>query len=92
MAQTYETRQRRSNGQIKHLREDVTTLQKDFSKLGDDLSGLIKTELNSVTQRVSGGVSYMKEQVQERPFAAVGVAAGVGLLAGLVLAIGARRR
>jgi ElaB/YqjD/DUF883 family membrane-anchored ribosome-binding protein len=92
MSQAYEPRQRRSNGQIKHLREDVTTLQKDFSKLGDDFGKLVKTEWNGIGRRVNGGVAYMEGKVRQRPFAAVGAAAGVGLLAGIALTLAARRR
>ncbi|MGD9980552.1 MAG: hypothetical protein AB7H66_08520 [Hyphomonadaceae bacterium] len=90
MAQAYETRHRR-NGAI-DLRDDMATLQKDFSRLGDDIGGLIKTEWDSVGKRVDGGVKYMHGQVRKRPIAAVGVAAGVGLLAGLAFALRPRRK
>lgn len=89
MAQTHETRHRR-NGAI-DLREDMATLQKDFSRLGDDIGSVIQTEWNGIGKRVNGSVAYMEKEVRRRPIAAVGVAAGVGLLAGLAFALAKRR-
>jgi ElaB/YqjD/DUF883 family membrane-anchored ribosome-binding protein len=90
MAQAYETRHRR-NGAI-DLRDDVATLQKDFSRLSDDIGGAIKTRWTDIGKRVDGGMTYAKRQVRARPLAAVGVAAGVGLLTGLALAMRPRRK
>ncbi|MGQ0532776.1 MAG: hypothetical protein ACT4OF_08825 [Caulobacteraceae bacterium] len=89
MAQAYETRHRR-NGAI-DLREDVTTLQKDLSQLTNDIGNLITLQWNGLGEHVNGGLARVGKQVRARPIAAVGVAAGVGLLAGLALSMLNRR-
>ncbi|MGD9968393.1 MAG: hypothetical protein AB7T59_17880 [Hyphomonadaceae bacterium] len=90
MAQAYETRHRR-NGAI-NLHDDVTALQKDFSKLTGDIGGVIQSEWNGIGARINKSAADMGKQVRARPIAAVGVAAGVGLLAGVLVAGLARRR
>ena len=88
MAQAYELRHRRhNNGSIKHLREDVTSLQKDLSALTNDLGDLIALQWNGLGKRVNGGVAQMGEQVRTHPLASVGVAAGAGLLVGLAISL-----
>lgn len=90
MAHAYETRHRR-NGAI-DLRDDVTTLQKDFSQLTGDIGDLISLRFKDVRKRVDGGAAQVGKSVRAHPIAAVGVAAGAGLLAGVLAAGLARRR
>ncbi len=90
MAHAYETRHRR-NGAI-DLRDDMNTLGKDFSQLGDDLSGIFEQNWNAAGKRVNGGIKRVGKEVQSRPFAAIGAAAGAGLLAGVLATALARRR
>jgi ElaB/YqjD/DUF883 family membrane-anchored ribosome-binding protein len=92
MAQTYEGRHQRRNGNgdlrshANHVREDVATLQKDLSQLRSDLGGLIAMQWRAAGEQMNSGVNYMSEQVRTRPVASIGVAATAGLLAGLALA------
>lgn len=90
MAQAYETRHRR-NGAI-DLRDDMSTLGKDFSQLTDDLGSIFTQKWNGVGERVNGGIKRVGKEVRARPFAAVGAAAGAGLLAGVLITALARRR
>jgi ElaB/YqjD/DUF883 family membrane-anchored ribosome-binding protein len=90
MAQAYETRHRR-NGAI-DLRDDMSTLQKDFSQLTEDLGGIFTQKWNDVGERVNGGIKRVGKEVRARPFAALGAAAGAGLLAGVLVTALARRR
>ncbi len=90
MAQAYETRHRR-NGAI-DLRGDMSTLQKDLSQLTDDIGGVITQRWNGIGERVNEGATKVGKQVRAHPIAAVGVAAGAGLLAGVLVSALARRR
>jgi ElaB/YqjD/DUF883 family membrane-anchored ribosome-binding protein len=90
MAQAYETRHRR-NGSI-DLRDDMTALKKDFSQLTDDLGGVITERWNGAGKRINEGAARVGKQVRAHPFAAVGAAAGAGLLAGVLISALARRR
>ncbi|MEZ5959337.1 MAG: hypothetical protein R3C30_02775 [Hyphomonadaceae bacterium] len=90
MAQAYETRHRR-NGAI-DLRDDMATLGKDFSHLTDDLGEMFSKKWNAAGDRVNGGIKRVGKEVRARPFAAVGAAAGAGLLAGVLITALARRR
>ncbi len=90
MAQAYETRHRR-NGAI-DLREDMSTLGKDFSHLTDDLGAMFSQKWNAAGEQVNGGIKRVGKEVRARPFAAIGVAAGAGLLAGVLVTALARRR
>jgi ElaB/YqjD/DUF883 family membrane-anchored ribosome-binding protein len=90
MAQAYETRHRR-NGAI-NLRDDMTTLQKDFSQLTGDIGNVIAQRWNGIGERVNDGAARVGKQVRAHPIAAVGVAAGAGLLTGVLLSALARRR
>ena len=90
MAQAYETRHRR-NGAI-DLRDDVNTLGKDFSQLTDDLGSIFTDKWNGVGERVNGGIKRAAKEVRARPFAAIGAAAGAGLVAGILVTALARRR
>ncbi|MEQ1818985.1 MAG: hypothetical protein ABL871_10275 [Terricaulis sp.] len=90
MAHAYETRQRR-NGAI-DLRDDMSTLGKDFSQLTDDLGGIFEQKWNAAGERVNGGIKRAAKEVRARPFAAVGAAAGAGLLIGAAVTALARRR
>ena len=90
MAQAYETRHRR-NGAI-NLRDDMTTLKKDFSQLTDDLGSAITQRWNGIGERVNESAARVGKQVRAHPIAAVGVAAGAGLLAGVLVSALARRR
>lgn len=90
MAQAYETRHRR-NGAI-DLRDDVTTISKDLSHLTDDLGAIFTQKWNAAGEQVNGGIKRVGKEVRARPFAAVGAAAGVGLLAGVLITALARRR
>jgi hypothetical protein len=90
MAQAYETRHRR-NGAI-DLRDDMNTLGKDFSQLTDDLGSIFTEKWYGVGQRVNGGIKRGGKEVRARPFAAIGAAAGAGLLAGVLVTALARRR
>ena len=90
MAHAYETRHRR-NGAI-DLRDDVNTLGKDFSQLTDDLGGIFTDKWNGVGERVNGGIKRAAKEVRARPFAAIGAAAGAGLVAGILVTALARRR
>lgn len=85
MAQAFETRHRRNGGSVRHLREDVTTLQKDLSQLTGDVGNLISAQWNGLGQRVSGGAAYVGEQVRAHPVAAIGMAAGLGFVAGIAI-------
>jgi ElaB/YqjD/DUF883 family membrane-anchored ribosome-binding protein len=89
MAQAFEGRQRRDNGSLRshasHVREDMATLQKDIGQLRNDLGALVALQWNALGERVSGGAAYVGEQVRTRPIAALGVAAGIGFLAGYAL-------
>lgn len=90
MAQAYETRHRR-NGSI-DLRDDMTALKKDFSRLTDDIGGVITERWNDAGKRFNDGANRVGKQVRAHPFAAVGAAAGAGLLAGVLISALARRR
>ena len=90
MAQAYETRHRR-NGAI-DLRDDMTTLQKDFSQLTGDIGKTIAARWDGLGEQVNDGAAKVGKQVRAHPIAAVGVAAGAGLLAGVLAAGLARRR
>ena len=90
MAHAYETRHRR-NGAI-DLRDDMATLQKDISQLTGDIGDLISLRAKDVRKRVDGGGAQVGKSVRAHPIAAVGVAAGAGLLAGVLAAGLARRR
>jgi ElaB/YqjD/DUF883 family membrane-anchored ribosome-binding protein len=90
MAQAYETRHRR-NGAI-DLRDDMSTLGKDFSQLTNDLGSIFTQKWNAAGERVNGGIKRVGKEVRARPFAAVGAAAGAGLLAGVLITALARRR
>ena len=90
MAHAYETRHRR-NGAI-DLRDDVNTLGKDFSQLTDDLGSILTDKWNGVGERVNGGIKRAAKEVRARPFAAIGAAAGAGLVAGILVTALARRR
>ena len=90
MAHAYETRHRR-NGAI-DLRDDVNTLGKDFSQLTDDLGSIFTDKWNGVGERVNGGIKRAAKEVRARPFAAIGAAAGAGLVAGMLVTARARRR
>ncbi len=89
MAQAYEARHRR-NGAI-DLRDDTSTLGKDFSQLTDDLGSVFSEKWNGVGERVNGGIKRVGKEVRARPFAAIGAAAGAGLLAGVLVTALARR-
>ncbi len=90
MAHAYETRHRR-NGAI-DLRDDVNTLGKDFSQLTDDLGSIFTDKWNGVGERAMGGIKRAAKEVRARPFAAIGAAAGAGLVAGILVTALARRR
>jgi ElaB/YqjD/DUF883 family membrane-anchored ribosome-binding protein len=90
MAQAYETRHRR-NGAI-DLRDDMATLQKDFSHLTDDIGSIFTQKWNAAGERVNGGIKRVGKEVRARPLAALGAAAGAGLLAGVLVTALARRR
>jgi len=91
MAQAYETRQRR-NGHTIDLRDDMAALKKDFSQLTDDLGGVITQRWNGIGERVNEGAAKVGKQVRAHPIAAVGVAAGAGILTGLLVSALARKR
>lgn len=91
MAHAFETRNHRRNGAI-DLRDDVTTLQKDISQLTGDIGDLIQLRWKDVRKRVDGGAAQVGKQVRAHPIAAVGVAAGAGLLAGALVASLTKRR
>lgn len=101
-----ESRRRNGNGSMrshaKHVRDDMITLQKDLSQLKGDMSSMFGAQVDVLSKRASAigedalerfntGRTYVEERVQERPFAAIGVAAGAGLLAGLLLGAFSRR-
>jgi len=90
MAQAYETRHRR-NGSI-DLRDDMATLSKDLSHLTDDIGSIFTQKWNAAGERVNGGFKRVGKEVRARPFAAIGTAAGAGLLAGVLVTALARRR
>ena len=90
MAHAYETRHRR-NGAI-DLRDDMNSLGKDFSQLTDDLGSIFEQKWNAAGERVNGGIKRAATEVRARPFAAIGAAAGVGLVAGVLVTALARRR
>lgn len=90
MAHAYETRHRR-NGAI-DLRDDMSTLGKDLSHLTDDIGSIFTQKWNSAGERMNGGIKAAAKEVRARPFAAVGAAAGAGLLAGVLITALARRR
>ncbi len=91
MAQAYETRHRR-NGSAIDLRDDMSALKKDFSQLTDDLGGVITERWNSAGKQFNEGAAKVGKQVRAHPMAAVGAAAGAGLLAGVLISALARRR
>jgi ElaB/YqjD/DUF883 family membrane-anchored ribosome-binding protein len=88
MAQAYESRTRR-NGALrthaKSVRDDVSTLQKDFSQLRNDLGTLAAMQWSDLRGRTNDSARYVGEQVRQHPATAIGIAAGAGLLAGLAL-------
>ncbi len=90
MAQAYETRHRR-NGAI-DLRDDVATLQKDFAQLTGDIGKSMASRWDGLGERVNDSAAQVGKRVRAHPIAAVGVAAGAGLLAGVLAAGLARRR
>ncbi len=92
MAHAYETRHRRNGNGAIDLRDDMTALQKDFSRLTEDLGATITQRWNGIGERVNDGAAKVGKQVRAHPIAAVGVAAGAGLLAGALITALARRR
>jgi ElaB/YqjD/DUF883 family membrane-anchored ribosome-binding protein len=76
--------------------EDFEELRKDVAKLADAAKKAARSEVKhagahigeigrGLRGRAEERVSYVSEQVRERPAAAVGVSLGVGLLLGLLL-------
>lgn len=92
MAQAYETRHRRNGSDTIDLRSDMSALQKDFSQLTGDIGSVLTERWNGIGERVNDGAAKVGKQVRARPLAAVGVAAGAGLLTGLLVSALARRR
>lgn len=92
MAQAQETRHRRNGNGAIDLRDDMAALRKDFSQLTDDLGSAFTQKWNGVGERVNEGINRAGKQVRARPLAAVGAAAGAGLLAGVLITALARRR
>lgn len=89
MAQPMEHRQRRNGSHhagAGHVREDISALQRDIGKLSTDLSALAASQWSALNERVNGGVESVSEGVRTRPIAALGLAAGIGLVAGYALA------
>ena len=92
MAQAYETRHRRNGSDAIDLRSDMSALHKDFSQLTGDIGSVITQRWNGIGEQVNEGAAKVGKQVRARPLAAVGVAAGAGLLTGLLVSAMARRR
>lgn len=90
MTRAFETRRRR-NGEV-NLRDDMAALQKDFSQLTGDVGSVITQKWDGVGERFNQGAARVGKEVRAHPLAAVGIAAGAGLLIGLAAAATARRR
>jgi ElaB/YqjD/DUF883 family membrane-anchored ribosome-binding protein len=65
------------------MMEDDTTLESARQRLNETLQ--------DVTARLQEAASYADEQVQARPWAAVGVGFGFGMVMGALLMLVARR-
>ncbi len=81
---------------IQRVGQDVTQIKKDISTLAKDASGAAHTGLGVAKESLTHSLEVAKEQgdkavetlrdtVVKHPLTSVGVAAGVGLLVGIVL-------
>lgn len=77
--------------------DDFAELRKDVSALADAAGRTARHEVNNagtrlisvgkdLRERAATGAEYAREQVRERPGAAIGISLGAGLLIGLLLA------
>lgn len=66
-----------ANVETQELHEKMDALKQDFADLARDVGGVAK----SAKERAVQGTT---DWVQEQPFAAIGIAAGVGFLIGLL--------
>lgn len=76
--------------------EDFAELRKDMNKLADALGRAAQHEVSatghrienvgrSLLERADDSATYVQDQVRDRPVAAIGIAAGVGMLLGMML-------
>lgn len=99
-AETLARSAKRMNGALKSRADDVLNdfaeLKKDMSKLADAATKAVRREVrsakeqlvdarHSLEERAQGSIETVTENVRERPFASIGLAAGVGLVIGLLL-------
>lgn len=102
MTQAFEmTRPRRMPGRVpngklrahaNHVRADVAALQSDLAQLRSDVGTLVTMQWRALGNQLNDGVTYVGEQIRTRPVASLGVAAGVGMLAALIVSSLNRRR
>jgi len=89
MAQAFEERRRGGNGDMRkragHVREDMSALRNDLGQLRSDIGALVALQWANARERVDSGMRYAGEQVRAHPMTTIGAAAGVGLIAGLLL-------
>lgn len=91
---------KRMNGALRARTDDVmhdfVELKKDMAKLADAATKAVRREVrsakeqlsdvrHSIEERAQNGIDTVSGQVRERPLAALGIAAGAGLTAGLLL-------
>jgi ElaB/YqjD/DUF883 family membrane-anchored ribosome-binding protein len=81
----------------KKLRKSLRTVQDDFGALGNDVAQLASTvgdeakgqihhAAQSARHGAEGAITVLQERVREKPGVALGLAAGAGVLLGLLLA------
>lgn len=71
------------------LRDDVQTLMKDTATLGkhggQHVADTARQRSEQIADKVRDGAATVESTVTTHPLAALGVAVGVGLLAGMIL-------
>jgi ElaB/YqjD/DUF883 family membrane-anchored ribosome-binding protein len=70
---------------IQSVKDDLRDLRKDVSDLAGALKRLAVDESRAGYQKLKKGASEIEHQIEERPFASVGIALGVGFIVGLLL-------
>jgi ElaB/YqjD/DUF883 family membrane-anchored ribosome-binding protein len=72
-------------------RDDIRELQEDADAVLASAKQQLSEVLDTVSQRAREYGRYADEQVQAKPWTAVGVSFGVGVAMGVLLGIAARR-
>lgn len=67
-----------ARGEVNHAGERLSSLSETLRERATEIS-------EDLRERANEGVGYVGDKVRERPFAAVGISLGVGVLLGLAL-------